>query len=470
MILTRRLGIGLDDMFQYDMLARSLALGNGFRWYAPPDLARLARYVPVNIAALSLDPRGMLTSFRAPLYPAFLSLIYLINGINDGRFLAARLAQSVLGALLAPLTYFVARFYSSARSLDAAEVTTVERPASDKPARLAAWAVALYPMLLIFPLALATENLFFLLVLASFLPLLLLTRDSSARLTAIYALLAGVLLGMSALTRSVIMPFAVLAVAWIWLSLKKPRAALVALLALGATTAPWIVRNSLLYHQLTGIETSVGYNLYVGYYPGSTGSFAFGPSLDLLPILNDKQRDVVGIQRAMGFIRQDPSRVPYLVANRLGYFFDLELRGFTYFYTNNILGRLSPPVLIATLLALTLPFVLLSLSAAFGFTLLSPGPAAILLLLLFLAYLLPHVLILSEDRFHLVLIPFFAILAAQFWSSGFAGLRDRYRLLVSISILVACLLLLNWGLELHGDWHVLAQMLSAHGNELYLPY
>ena len=30
-ILARGLGIGLDDMFQYDMLARSLAAGNGFR-------------------------------------------------------------------------------------------------------------------------------------------------------------------------------------------------------------------------------------------------------------------------------------------------------------------------------------------------------------------------------------------------------------------------------------------------------
>lgn len=36
--LTANLGIGLDDMFQYDMLARSIASGNGFRWYAEDDL------------------------------------------------------------------------------------------------------------------------------------------------------------------------------------------------------------------------------------------------------------------------------------------------------------------------------------------------------------------------------------------------------------------------------------------------
>src|SRR5512135_1697918 len=107
-LLTRQLGIGLDDMFQYDMLARSLASGNGFRWYAPTDLARIAPYLHLDPSQVALDPRGMLTTFRAPLYPSFLAIIYSINGINDSRFFAARLAQTVLGALLAPLTYLVA--------------------------------------------------------------------------------------------------------------------------------------------------------------------------------------------------------------------------------------------------------------------------------------------------------------------------------------------------------------------------
>ena len=46
-ILTRGLGIGLDDMFQYDMLARSLAGGHGFRWYAQADLDRFASFLQV---------------------------------------------------------------------------------------------------------------------------------------------------------------------------------------------------------------------------------------------------------------------------------------------------------------------------------------------------------------------------------------------------------------------------------------
>ncbi len=47
-ILSRGLGIGLDDMFQYDMLARSLAGGHGFRWYAQADLDRFASFLTLR--------------------------------------------------------------------------------------------------------------------------------------------------------------------------------------------------------------------------------------------------------------------------------------------------------------------------------------------------------------------------------------------------------------------------------------
>src|SRR5215208_6886278 len=109
--LTRGLGIGLDDMFQYDMLARSLATGNGFRWYAQQDLNQLAQFVHFDLTSVKgYDPiRGIPTSFRAPLYPTFLAMVYFVNGTGFSRFFAARLAQAIfLGAPLAPLTYWVA--------------------------------------------------------------------------------------------------------------------------------------------------------------------------------------------------------------------------------------------------------------------------------------------------------------------------------------------------------------------------
>src|SRR6185369_11234061 len=160
--------------------------------------------------------------------------------------------------------------------------------------------------------------------------------------------------------------------------------------------------------KLTGIETSMGYNLYLGYHPQGNGSFVFGPSLDLLTILNDAERDRIGTQKAIGFIQDQPGRFIPLAFNRLGFFFGLEKRVLIYFYSNNIIGYIPRPLLLSIAAVLLLPFVLIATSGALGLSFLRRRPEHILLLLLLLAYIVPHVFILSEDRFHLALVPYFA--------------------------------------------------------------
>ena len=214
----------------------------------------------------------------------------------------------------------------------------------------------------------------------------------------------------------------------------------------------------------------MGYNLYVGYSPESTGTFTFGPSLDLMSIMDDAQRDQTGTQRALQFIQQDPGRFPYLAVRRLGYFFNLELRAFSYFYVNDFLGYIPRIILLLILVVLALPFVVIALSAALGWSLFPRRPESTLVVLLFVAYLLPHVFILSEERFHLTLIPFIAISAAAFWTNPLRALSSRGRLVMSVSVLIAALLLANWGLELGRDWPILFRMLGPTGNQLYLPY
>jgi hypothetical protein len=266
------------------------------------------------------------------------------------------------------------------------------------------------------------------------------------------------------------LPFAGSALLWIWFSLKARRGAVLAGLALLVTVLPWIVRNSLLSGTITGIETSMGYNLYVGYHPQSTGTFTFGPSLDLLSILDDRIRDETGTRQAIQFIKQDPMRFPYLAVRRLGYFFNLELRAFTYFYVNDFLGPIPAWLLTIVLLVLAVPFVVVGLSATFGAASLAPRSQTALLVLLFIGYLLPHVFILSEERFHLTLIPFFAICAANFWTRGVAVFKSLGRPALIVSSFFALCLLANWAFELVRDWHVLVAMLGPNGNQLYLPY
>lgn len=470
-LLARGMGIGLDDMFQYDMLARSLAGGHGFRWYAQADLDRFASFVDIDLTSLKdYDPRlGIPTSFRAPLYPAFLAVVYYFSGLDFSRFFAARLAQAIfLGAPLAPLTYLVALRLSS--FLFPEKTKEERRKRIERIARLSAWIVAAYPLLLVYPLGLGTENPFFVLLLASFLFLL----TSVKKPTAFHFLLSGIFLALTALTRSVILPFAL--AAFFLLFLLHGKRTLLAILSFTIVVAPWIVRNTLLHQKLTGVETSMGYNLYLGYHPDGNGSFVFGPSLDLLTILDDAERDRVGTERAIEFLKAEPERFIPLAVNRLGFFFGLEKRVLMYFYSNNILGFVPLPLLLAISAILLLPFAVISTSAALGLSFLRWKPEHILLGLLFITYILPHVFILAEDRFHLALVPYIAVLAAQFWVSGFGALSARWRestmgkVLVTIGVVCVFLLLLNWGLELTRDWDKITQLLGPNGNQTYYPY
>lgn len=451
-LLTRGLGIGLDDMFQYDMLARSLASGQGYRWYAQSDLKLLEPYVKFDLStAKGYDPEhGLYTSFRAPLYPAFLAIVYFFSGLDFSRFFAARLAQVVfLGAPLAPLTYLV-----SCQLL----------PDSEKTAKISAWIVAAYPMLLVYPLGLGTENPFFILLLASFFFLL----KSINQPTILNFLFSGIFLALTTLTRSVILPFVGIAV--LYLICLRGRKVLFAGIVFVLIISPWVIRNSLLHHKLTGVETSMGYNLYLGYHPKGNGSFVFGPSLDLLTIMDDAERDQVGTQLAIGFIKDQPERFIPLAVNRLGFFFGLEKRVLMYFYSNNLLGYIPQAALGLISLILLLPFVCVSILAVFGFASLKWDSRTWLLFLLFLTYILPHVLILAEDRFHLALIPFLAILAAYSIVLIGSGKLQLSRIALTLSIALVALLFLNWGLELHRDADKITLLFGPDGNKTYFPY
>ena len=97
--------IALDDMFQYDMLARSLKEGNGFHWYSKADVEVLRPYYSqfLDIDHLPFPAEGLETTFRAPGYPFFLALFYLLVP-ESFRFILARLVRSVWRPLLLQLT------------------------------------------------------------------------------------------------------------------------------------------------------------------------------------------------------------------------------------------------------------------------------------------------------------------------------------------------------------------------------
>jgi hypothetical protein len=459
-IALRSMPIGLDDMFQYDMLARSIVAGQGYRWYAQDDLHLVQGYfksLDFQIPA-DYDPRGVLTSFRPPLYPAFLALVYFLTGVDADRFFTARLVQAFLNAALVPLTYLLAR-----------RILPEKRPV----ALLAAWIVALYPMLVIYPLALATENLFYILFLGTVLSLTLAVQTRLSR----FFLLSGLLLGLTALTRSVILAFGGLVLLWSFFYLRERKNTVLLALALALTIAPWIVRNSLLYGRPMGIETAMGYTLYVSFHPQSTGTFQYGISLDLIPYLDDAERDRVGIEQGLAFIAADPLRAAIqLPISRAGHFFGLERRALQYFYSNNFFGYIPQPWLGLAALLLLSPFVVLACSAAFGLALWPWRRDTFLLPLAIFGYTLPHLLLLAEERFHYNLIPLLSILSALFLHGGWAVLRQAWaasrprRLALGLASLAVFLLFFNWAYELIRDWPQLSRLLGPGGNQTGFPY
>ncbi len=324
----------------------SLIAGNGYRWYAQEDIDLVHEYVDLDFIVEDYDPRGVLTSFRAPAYPAFLAGVYSVSGL-EWRLIAARLAQAALGAALAPLGYLLARRFF---------------PKEEDAARFAGYALAFYPILILYPLALATENLFIPLALTGLLATMHAAQSGKGR----DFFLAGALFGAAALTRSVVFAFVCLTPLWIWFAARQKRGALLFTLAVLVFVVPWSVRNSLLHGRLTFIENSLGFQLFMGYHPEGSGTFQYGISLVLVPYLDDRIRNEVGVRAGLEFIRQDPGRVPYLVVRKAGYFFGLVGRGLNYLYSNNYFGYISLLPLLALFLVFNLPFPILSTVAFFG--------------------------------------------------------------------------------------------------------
>ena len=228
------------DAREYNLLAKSLVEGLGFAW--PPGGSRHGFY-PL--------PEGP-TSSRAPLYPAFLSIIYRLVGI--GHYTAARLVQCVVGAILCLILYQIGMIWGSSRI-----------------AWLSAVTAAVYPPFLRFsyfagPAHLLSEGLFMTLFALAVWQILRLTRDIRNRRAAV---LAGLALGLSMMTRPIPTLFPGVLLVWAWLAPRPERrewlrAVGVVTLVFAAVLLPWTVRNALVHHRPVLVSTDQGHSLWLG--------------------------------------------------------------------------------------------------------------------------------------------------------------------------------------------------------------
>jgi 4-amino-4-deoxy-L-arabinose transferase-like glycosyltransferase len=449
------LPIGLDDMYQYDMLGLSLARGNGYRWYQRDYVQGLQAYIDrnyqIDLPPEAVPEEGYLTVFRAPGYPVFLASIYRLVGEAD-RLAAVRLVQSALGALLAPLTVLLAR----------------RLRLSSRPQLLAGIVVALYPILWMYPIGLGSENLFFLLTLVGVT--LLLWAGDDRRPGA--AIAAGVVLAGAALTRGVLALFLVFGGLWLVRRAGWRRGLLFGLAA-AALIVPWAVRNSRVIGRPAFIENSLGYNLFVGYHPQGDGGFVADVGLIPTRFMDDGERDQWTREQALGFIQDDPARALGLLPRRLAYLVGFESRELIFFYASNVFGPIPTVPLILAYLVLVLPWVALAGAAPFGLAAAEDRPGRNLILLLVAATLLAYVPVLAEPRFHIPLVPFLAPYAATVWlrpssllPSRFHGARRAYTLAVAALLVLVAL----WSWDFARQAPKVVSVLAPGGNTLRLDY
>ena len=231
---------------------------------------------------------------RPPLYVLFLGAAIRWFGLNSLPLLVVQCALSALTLL--PLGWIAARIDGL---------------------RAARWAAALGALYLPFTLfagLLLSETLFIFLFAVALLALLRVREAFGAepmRRALGWSALAGLMLGFAVLTRATALGFVPLAALWLAYSerdrpIARPRlAAAVILLAVGALTLlPWTLRNYAAYNRLVIVDTTSGYNLWLG----SVGvRDEERLRADLAPIGNPVDRQAYAYERAWENIQADPA-------------------------------------------------------------------------------------------------------------------------------------------------------------------
>ena len=246
---------------------------------------------------------GHPTAHFNPGFPLFLAALYSVSRAT----LWIALANAVCGAVMVLLIADVAR-----------------RLAGRRAALLAGLAAAVYPHLVFWTGYVLSEPLFLLLVVAA----LDLTVVAAERRSLRLAAAAGACFGLAALTRPVILGFAIaLGVGLVACSGERRRAAFVGLVGLAVVLAPWAIRNEVQLGTAGVTSTESGYVLWQGNSPdanGGRGGYVDPPDFQPLRMpagSSEAKVDRRYARAARSWMLHHPGRVARLVPTKLANLF-----------------------------------------------------------------------------------------------------------------------------------------------------
>jgi 4-amino-4-deoxy-L-arabinose transferase-like glycosyltransferase len=418
---TRNTWLMIEDEQHYHTLALNLLHGHGFTW----------------------EP-GKLTSARPPLYPAFVALIWGITGTES--VLTVRVAQICLALGNVYLVYRLGLLLFDRRV-----------------ALLATAGLCFYPSLLAFNVFILTEVLFtFLLTLTVFGVVILINKGSVW-----IALGTGAVLGLAALTRSVLWPFPAVLCPFVFLIAPGSRSRRLwnaTLLFVGYATvvAPWAIRNTRLQDVFTMVDTMGGITLRMGNYEHTPLDRAWDPvtlhgDKSILQGLGDEhpevsswtegQREKWAFKRAVIYMLEHPGLTVQRSVIKFANFWGLERTVIAGWQQ----GLYRPSQWFAVLGILVIPifYVVVMLLASLGIFLSRPADRRTHVLLLLVMCFLSgiHSLTFGHERYHLPVIPFLLLYAAAaVIQRSWQEIRESLRLAATPA--AACFgLLFIWGRE-----------------------
>ena len=253
------------DASQYILIAKNIALGNGF----------------------NMLPNSNLLATRAPLFPFVLAGVFKFFGQG---YWPARIFQVCIGSLVPVITYLIGKEVASKRA-----------------AMISACISVFYPFYVFYSAYVLTETLF---VLLSCLSLLYLIRFMK---TDYYqdSCLAGIFLGLSALTRPIALGFGMFFVTcYFFTSKNKLKGIAIILATMFFLILPWTIRNYVVFEKFVPVTTYAGLVFYIGNNPmNKTGGCISGVDF-IVPKETVNMGEVEASQymfkKGLEFIRHNP--------------------------------------------------------------------------------------------------------------------------------------------------------------------
>jgi 4-amino-4-deoxy-L-arabinose transferase-like glycosyltransferase len=385
-LLFHHVGLFTDEV-QYQDIAVNLAQGRGFMM------------------------EGRLTSWRPPLYPFVLSVLYRLAGTTDPD--VARIFQLVLSLGTVVVVFLLAR--------------TLFGP---RVALVSAGIMAFYPSLLFYNNHILSEVLFIFLSALTAYGFVAYLESPCLSLLA----LTGVSLGLSVLTRDIVWPTVAIMIALMkygtdlpWRRWAEHSAVLLALFL--ALTVPWVVRNTRLQGTFTFIATNGGMVFLAGNYEHTPSDRPWrANTLDpefkvryLFPAeLSEGVQQKLAVRRALAFIAAHPGLTVRNGIIRAANVWGLE-REVIGVFLKGTYGAVSALAVVGVTIAIFAGYVLVVLGglAALCYALGRGGPlmgAHLYFAALIIFVTAVHAPVSGHPRYHLPLIPLFAAYAAQAWA------------------------------------------------------